>query len=294
MSTLLGPALGASGRALVDPPHHGHVVVTQAAAPLRFSLSRLPGTPPVSRGAGNRSDRTGRGSLRTILESSGVPFQSAEHRPRHVLFRQGDVSDQVLHIESGKVVLAVSTRSGREAICGVLGSGAFLGEETLIGQPVRRHSAVALAATVVLVIAKAHLLELLHTQPAVADRFIEQLVLHRTRLEYALADQLLYPAEQRLAHTLLALAGCDVWTPCRCVLPDVSQELIAEMVGTTRSRVNVFMGRFRRAGFVEKDGRTLYVRSSRLPMGLGGVGLVEGAGRHAAPQPLPPSSASAS
>jgi CRP-like cAMP-binding protein len=203
--------------------------------------------------------------MRRLLESSGVPFRSAEYARREAIFRQGDPCDNVLHIESGKVLLAVSAHSGQEAICGVLGSGAFLGEEALIGQSVQRQSAIALIATEVLVIAKAHMFRLLHTQPAIADRFIEYLLTRKTRLEVDLTDQLLYHAEERLAHTLLVLAGCDAWRPCRRMLPDISQEIIAEMVGTTRSRVNVFMGKFKRVGFIEGAHRKLYINSGRLP-----------------------------
>jgi CRP/FNR family cyclic AMP-dependent transcriptional regulator len=210
-------------------------------------------------------DHRTRLNMRYLLESSGVPFRSAQYARRRAIFRQGDPSEYVFHIESGAVLLAVSAHSGQEAICGVLGSGAFLGEEALIGQSVQRQSAIALKATEVLVIAKAHMLRLLHTQPALADRFIEYLLTRKTRLEVDLADQLLYHAEERLAHTLLVLAGCDAWRPCRSMLPDISQEIIAEMVGTTRSRVNAFMGKFKRVGFIEEDDGKLYINTGRLP-----------------------------
>lgn len=211
-----------------------------------------------------QNDRT-TWKMRDLLEASAIPFATAEYAPRQAIFHQGDTSDDVLHIEDGSVLLAVSTRSGKEAICGVLGTGAFLGEETLRGRPVRRRSAIALTFTKVLVIAKPHLLRLLRTQPVIADRFIEHLLTRETRLEEDLTDQLLYPAAQRLARTLLVLAGCDAWRPCRGVLPDISQETMAKIVGTTRSRVNAFIGKFKSVGFIEEDDGQLYVCTSRLP-----------------------------
>jgi CRP-like cAMP-binding protein len=200
--------------------------------------------------------------MRDLLESSEIPFATARFARRARVFRQGDLSDDVLHIESGGVLLAVSTRSGKEAVSGVLGTGTFLGEETLIGHSIRRQTAVALTATEVLVIAKGHLHRLLSAQPAIADRFIGHLLTRRHRLEADLTDQILCSAEQRLAHMLLVLAGCDERRPCRAALPRISQEIIAEMVGTTRSRVNVFMGKFKKTGFIEEDGGLLYVRTS--------------------------------
>lgn len=209
-------------------------------------------------------------SMRHLIESSGVPFAAVEYARRRPVFHQGDACGDLIYIERGAVMLAVSLRSGKEAICGVLGVGAFLGEEALMGQSVRRHSAIALTPTTALVIAKPHMLRLVHTQPAIADRFIKHLIARNARLEVDLTDQLLYPAEQRLAHTLLALGGCDETRPRRCVLPDISQEALAEMVGTTRSRVNGFLARFKRAGFIEKDRGHLYVCAYRVPAGWKG------------------------
>jgi CRP-like cAMP-binding protein len=206
--------------------------------------------------------------MRDLLESSEIPFATAQFARRKTVFRQGDFSDDVLHIESGGVLLAVSTRSGKEAICGVLGIGAFLGEEALIGHSVRRQTAIAVTATEVLVIGKAHMLQLLRAQPAIAERFIGHLLRRRIRLETDLTDQILFSAEQRLAHTLLVLAGCDERRSCRGVLPRMSQEVIAEMVGTTRSRVNSFMRKFKKTGFIEEDGGVLYVRTSGPAAGM--------------------------
>jgi hypothetical protein len=110
------------------------------------------------------------------------------------------------------------------------------------------------------------LIRLLHTQQALSDRFIAYVLARSTRLESDLSAQLLNSSEQRLARTLLVLAGCDERRPCRCALPDVSQEVIAEMVGTTRSRVNVFIGKFKRLGFIEEDGGVLQINPSLFPV----------------------------
>jgi len=204
-------------------------------------------------------------NVRSLLESTGTPFTSTRY-PRHaVLFRQGDACESVMHIEKGRVWLAVTTAGGKEAICGVLAAGAFLGEEVLGGYAVRRQTATAMTPTDVLVVAKADMSRLLRTQPAIADRFIAYIIARKARLESNLSDQLLYSSERRLAHTLLLLAGCDDRQCPRCVLPDVSQEMIAEMVGTTRSRVNLFMGKFKKLGFIEETGGVLEIHPSLLP-----------------------------
>lgn len=199
-----------------------------------------------------------------MLETTATPFTIADYGPRAAIFRQGDPCDSVMHIESGRVWLAVTARSGKEVICGLLDTGAFLGEEALTGCGERRQSATAMTVTHVLVVAKAHMIRLLHTQPGLLDRFLAHLLARNIRLEANLTDQLLYSSEQRLAHMLLVLADCDERRPRRCALPDLPQEIIAEMVGTTRSRVNFFMGKFKKLGFIEENGGVLHVNPDRL------------------------------
>lgn len=203
-------------------------------------------------------------NVRALLESTGTPFAVAGYGQRAVVFSQGDACDSVMYIEKGLVRLAVATPSGKEAICGLLGTGAFLGEEALGGHAVRRQTATAMTATEVLVVSKVQMIRLLRTQQALSDRFIAHILARNTRLEADLTDQLLSSSEQRLARTLLVLAGCGERRPCRCVLPHVSQEIIAEMVGTTRSRVNVFMGKFKKLGFIEEDAGVLQINPSLL------------------------------
>jgi CRP/FNR family transcriptional regulator, cyclic AMP receptor protein len=202
-------------------------------------------------------------TVRGLLESVGATLAFADYGPRSVIFLQGDPCDSVMHIEKGCVRLAVTAPSGKEAICGLLGAGAFLGEEALIGQALRRRTAIATTAVEVLVVAKAQMLGLLRTEPAIADRFIAHIISRNATLEANLTDQLLHSSEQRLARTLLVLAGCDERRR-RGILPDVSQEIIAEMVGTTRSHVNALMGKFSKLGFIEKVGKRLEVNAFPL------------------------------
>ena len=205
-------------------------------------------------------------NVRALLESTATPFIIADYGPRAVIFRQGDPCDSVMHIEQGRVWLAVTARSGKEAICGLLDTGAFLGEEALTNCGERRQSATAMTATQVLVVAKAQMIWLLRSQPGLLDRFVAHLVARNIRLEDNLTEQLLYSSEQRLAHLLLVLANDDEQRPRRGALPDLPQEIIAEMVGTTRSRVNALMGRFKRLGFIEAGEHSglLHVNPARL------------------------------
>jgi CRP-like cAMP-binding protein len=162
------------------------------------------------------------------------------------------------------VELAVAAPSGRDAICGLLNEGAFLGEEVLAGSVARPCSATALIPTEVLAVTKTDMLRLLGTQQAFAERFIAHSVGRTARLEADLTDQLLYPCENRLARVLLTLAEYDEQRPLRCPLPDVSQEFIARMVGTTRSRVNQFLGKFKKLGYVEDHGGVLQINPALL------------------------------
>lgn len=203
-------------------------------------------------------------SVRVLLESTATPFAIADYGPRAVIFLQGDPCHSVMHIEKGRVWLAVTARSGKEAICDLLGTGAFLGEDALVGRGERRQSATAVTSTQVLVVAKEDMIRLLRTQPRLLNRFIAHLLARNTRLEANLTDQLLYSTEQRLAHVLLVLADCDERRPRRCTLPDLPQAIIAEMVGTTRSRVNALMGKFKKLGFIEENSGVLHVNPARL------------------------------
>jgi CRP/FNR family transcriptional regulator, cyclic AMP receptor protein len=202
--------------------------------------------------------------LRRLIESTGTLFRIARYGPGKAVFVQGDPCETVMHIEDGCVELSVMATDGEEAICGRLGVGAFLGEEALGARATRPHTAIAITETEMIVVAKEKMIQLVRTQQAIADRLVAHVLARQARLEEDLTDQLLHSCEQRLARTLLMLAGCDEHHPCTCRLPHVSQGEIAIMVGTTRSRVNVFIGRFKKLGWIEQDGGDLQVTGSLL------------------------------
>jgi CRP/FNR family cyclic AMP-dependent transcriptional regulator len=188
--------------------------------------------------------------FRTIgLEKCGVVYQRGE-----VVFSQGDAPDSVMYIQQGTIKLSVTSYSGKEAIVAMLGPGDFFGESALAGHPVRQERATAITATSVLTIQKEHMIRLLHEQHAFSGRFITHMLARNTRIEDDLADQLFNSSEKRLARTLVLLAHADETTETPHVLPRISQQTLAEMVGTTRSRVNFFMNKFKKLGFIEYDG----------------------------------------
>lgn len=201
--------------------------------------------------------------LRALLEAAGAPFTVIDYPREAVLFRQGDACTDAWCIEEGSVRLAVTSAEGKEAISGLLGPGSLVSDDLLAGRREFRHSAVAVAPAVVLRVPGDRMIELLHTQPAILDHVLEHVMARHIQLEDALVYQILYPGEERLAHTLLLLAACDKRAG-RCALPHMSQEILAEMVGTTRSRVNAFMSRFKKLGFIETSDGETYVHSARL------------------------------
>lgn len=181
-----------------------------------------------------------------------------------MVFRQGDPADSVIYVARGRILLTVAARNGKEAVCGLLGPGAFLGEEALRGPGERRETATVLTPATVFAIAKPEMSRLLQTRSPVADQFIAHLLARNSRLEADLTDLILHSSEQRLARTLLVLAGYTGRHSGRGLLPNISQEIIAEMVGTTRSRVNRFIGKFKKLGFLEERGRRLKVNRSLM------------------------------
>ena len=213
-----------------------------------------------------------RGSLppfdvRAFLDSAAVSRRIVCYARAAVVFAQGGPANSVYFIQQGGVKLSVLSRRGREAVVAMLAPGDFFGEGCLAGQPLRMGTATALVPTTVLRIQKAAMMRSLHEQSALSDRFIAHMLARNIRIEEDLVDQLFNSSEKRLARTLLLLARYgDDRTPRR-VLPKISQETLAEMVGTTRSRVNVFMNKFRRLGFIEYNG-TLTVDSALLSVVL--------------------------
>jgi CRP-like cAMP-binding protein len=190
----------------------------------------------------------------TFLSSAGITKKVNDYAPLAVIFSQGDPGDTVMYIEHGAVRLSVLSHAGKEAIVGVLGSGDFIGEGALAGQPIRMGTATAVAPTSVLVVPTKQMIQLLHDAPGFSDRFIEYMLQRNIRIEEDLVDQLFNSSEKRLARTLLLLARYGKEDKPQGILPKLSQEMLAEMIGTTRSRVNFFMNKFRKLGFIEYNG----------------------------------------
>lgn len=192
--------------------------------------------------------------LRAALDAADTPYRVKTYRPKDVIFLQGDESDSVIFVEHGSVRLTVMAANGKEATLGLLGLGAFLGEEVLAGQTERPETATAISHTTVLEIAKLDMIQSLGTPHVLSERFIAHMLARHIRLEADLVDQLFNSCEKRVARTLLLLAGHGERSLPQG-MPRVSQEVIAEMVGTSRSRVNLFMNKFKRLGFIEyRDG----------------------------------------
>jgi len=189
-----------------------------------------------------------------FLESAGLGKQVVSYARKEVVFSQGDPCDSVLYVRTGAVRLSVLSQAGKEAVIATLGPGDFLGEGALSGQPVRLETATATVATTMLVVPKRQMIRLLHSQHAFADKFIAHMLVRNARLEADLVDQLFNSSEKRLARTLLLLARYGQGEKPLGKLPKISQETLAEMVGTTRSRVNFFMNKFKKLGFVEYNG----------------------------------------
>src|SRR5580765_1672846 len=190
----------------------------------------------------------------SFLESAGFAKQVVSYARKEVVFSQGDPCDTVLYVRTGAIQLSVLSHAGKEAVIATLGPGDFLGEGALSGQPVRLETATATMATTMLVVPKRQMIRLLHSQHAFADKFIAHMLVRNARLEADLVDQLFNSSEKRLARTLLLLARYGQGEKPLGKLPKISQETLAEMVGTTRSRVNFFMNKFKKLGFVEYNG----------------------------------------
>ena len=184
---------------------------------------------------------------------------------KQTIFAQGDLSDAVFYIREGKVRLTVVSKIGKEAIIGVLNKGDFLGEGCLAGQPLRLFSATAMTDCTVMRIDKRSMMEVLHREHAFSDMFVAYLLTRNIRYEEDLVDLLFNSSEKRLARILLLLGHFGKDGKPESVIPKISQETLAEMVGTTRSRINLFMNRFRKLGFIDyHTGNELQVHSSLL------------------------------
>ena len=189
-----------------------------------------------------------------FLDSAGVSRKIAEFKKTETIFSQGDPGKNVIYIQKGRVKLSVVNEMGKEAVVAVLGPGDFVGEGCIAGQPVRIGTATAMMATTALLIEKSEMMRVLHLEHDLADRFIAFMLARNIRIEEDLVDQLFNSSEKRLARALLLLSRYGKPDNHQTVLPKVSQEMLAEMIGTTRSRVNFFMNKFRKLGFIKYNG----------------------------------------
>src|SRR6266487_3504419 len=192
--------------------------------------------------------------LERFLHSVGTSRRQITYEPSQTVFAQGDPCTTVLYIQSGGVKLSILSGSGKEAVVAIFGPGDFFGEGALAGQPVRIATATAVETSKILVVQKRAMVRLLRSQHAFSDRFISHMLARNIRIEEDLVDHLFNSSEKRLARTLLLLARYGKQDVPHRVLPKLSQEVLAEMIGTTRSRVNFFMNKFRKLGFIEYNG----------------------------------------
>jgi CRP-like cAMP-binding protein len=207
--------------------------------------------------------------VHAYLDSTGVAKSVAQYGRGESIFTQGDVCEHVMYIQAGGVKLSVLSKTGKEAVVAMLGPGDFFGEGCLAGQPFRMGSATAITPSTILLVGKEKMVGLLHKQHSMSDRFISHMLARNIRIEEDLIDQLFNSSEKRLARTLLLLARYGKQDKPARVVPRISQETLAEMVGTTRSRVNFFLNKFKKLGFIEYDGELpLKINSSLLSVVL--------------------------
>ncbi len=202
-----------------------------------------------------------------FLDSAGVARKVVQYRRSQKIYSQGDPATSVMYIQEGGAKLSVVNEVGKEAVLAILGPNDFFGEGCLAGQEIRMGTATAIAPTAVLIVEKTEMMRVLHAEHALSDRFMTYILSRNIRIEEDLIDQLFNSSEKRLARTLLLLARYGSKSEPQKVRPKVSQEMLAEMIGTTRPRVNFFMNKFRKLGFIRYNGG-LHVHSSLLSVVL--------------------------
>jgi CRP-like cAMP-binding protein len=255
-----------------EPTYHAPLPAGVPAAAMlgltRTRLAALSADEVEDRGRGKRltgglkpAEAAASFSAQAFLDSAGIDKEIVEYRRGDVVFTQGDPCDHVLYIQKGNVKLSVLSKTGREAVVAMLGPGDFFGEGCLAGQPTRRGGAIATTDSTILLVDKNQMVRLLHQQHALSDRFIAHMLSRNIRIEQDLVDQLFNSSEKRLARALLLLARHGKHdTPARAV-PAISQDTLAKIIGTTRSRVNFFMKKFQRLGFIDySDGLKVNAR----------------------------------
>jgi CRP/FNR family transcriptional regulator, cyclic AMP receptor protein len=200
---------------------------------------------------------------KAFLATVGPGHTVSDLRKNEVIFRQSAAADAVFYIQEGKIKIVVSSEHGKEAVVGVMGPGEFFGEGCLIGQPLRLATAKAMTESQVVRVSKDEMVRVLHAEPRFAELFMTHLLTRNSRVEEDLVDQLFNSSEKRLARTLLLLANFGQDGGPQPITTPISQETLAEIIGTTRPRVSVFMNKFRKLGFIEYNGH-LEIHSSLM------------------------------
>jgi CRP/FNR family cyclic AMP-dependent transcriptional regulator len=218
---------------------------------------------PTNRGRRARAKKSPPFDLKAVLAESGDGRTVLEVRAKRVLFSQGDPADAVFHILQGKIRITVLSRQGKEAVIATLGPGDFFGEGCLAGQRLRMATATAATDASLMKLEKKAIVGLLQAQPTFSERFMAYVLARNARIEADLVDQLFNSSERRLARMLLLLAHVGKEKEAENVVPRISQETLADMIGTTRARVSFFMNRFRKLGLIEYNGE-LRVHSALL------------------------------
>jgi len=200
---------------------------------------------------------------KTLLARVGNPQALADYKKDQKVFSQGDAAEAIYYVQRGRVKLTVVSKGGKEAVIAILGPGAFFGEGCMAGQSLRMATAAAMSECSIMRLAKAGVVQALHQDPSFSELFLHHLLTRNIRIEEDLVDQLFNSSEKRLARVLLLLANFGKEGKPELVIPKISQETLAEIVGTTRSRISYFMNKFRKLGFIEYNGK-LEVHSSLL------------------------------
>jgi CRP-like cAMP-binding protein len=198
-----------------------------------------------------------------LLAKAGEGRAASSYASGQVIFAQGDPADAVFYVETGRVKLTIVSGQGKEAVVGIYSATDFFGEASLAGQPLRIATATAMSECLIVRLAKSAMIRMLHDEPTFSELFVAHLLSRNIRVEADLVDQLFNSSEKRLARVLLLLANFGKEGKPEAVIPNITQETLAEMIGTTRSRVSFFMNKFRKLGFIEHNGK-LSVHSSLL------------------------------
>jgi CRP/FNR family transcriptional regulator, cyclic AMP receptor protein len=238
-----------------------HATLLQGALPARGVSIKVRRSPPKANLGSPAFD------VQLFLDSAGLGRRVRKFPGKETIFGQGDPATNVIYIQEGGVRLTVVNESGKVAVVAIRGPGDFFGEGCLAGQSICMATATTVAPTAVMVIEKDEMIRALHAEHEFSDRFIAYMLARNIRVEEDLVDQLFNSSEKRLARTLLLLARYGKQGQPQQVLPKVSQEMLAEMIGTTRSRVNFFMNKFRKLGFIQYNGE-IHVNNSLLSVVL--------------------------